>query len=218
MKGRRRLGAALASLVVVLAGTSSPAAAAEGDVEAGREVFEANCALCPGADASGMMACTPVAAGAAERLSREGVAVTIRKERDTMPAVGERLTDAQIAEVIAYITSLPEGSRNFGPGADRMDDEMMGDDGMMQGDGMMGGNMMDGMMGGVMVLWVLFLLALIGLAVAAVVWLVRSMRRPPPGADGSRSDSGARAELDRRYASGELSREDYLQRRDDLES
>lgn len=214
MRGRKRFGAALA-LVVALAGAASPAAATEGDVEAGREVFEASCAMCHGADAAGMMGMHPSLRGAVERLSREGVEVTIRNGRDTMPpmpAFEERLTDAQIDDVIAYIASLPEGPRNFGP-----DTGMMEGDGMMQGDGMMGGNMMDGMMGGMMLLWVLFLLAFIALAVAAVVWLVRSMRRPP-GADGATQESAARAELDRRYATGELSRDEYLQRRSDLEN
>ena len=215
MKSRTGLGAALA-LVVALAGPASPVAATEGDAEAGREIYQATCAMCHGADAAGMMGMHPSLRGAVERLSREGVEVTIRNGRDTtppMPAFGGRLTDAQIDDVISYIAALPEGPRNFGPGSDMMDG-----DGMMQDDGMMGGNMMNGMMGGMMVLWVLLLLVLIALAVAAVVWLVRSMRRPPPGAQGARSDSGARAELDRRYASGELSREDYVQRRSDLES
>ncbi len=78
--------------------------------------------------------------------------------------------------------------------------------------------MMNGMMGGMMLLWVLFLLALIALTVTAAMWLVRNMRRPPSGRDGVPQGSAARGELDRRYASGELSREDYLQRRSDLET
>jgi len=80
--------------------------------------------------------------------------------------------------------------------------------------------MMDGgMMGGwLMVLWTLLILAVIALAVAAVVWLVRNMDRPhgDGGAGGGRS--AAREELDRRYAAGELSRDEYRQRRRDLET
>ena len=77
--------------------------------------------------------------------------------------------------------------------------------------------MMDGMMGGFMVLWVLLLLALIALAVTGVVWLVRSMRRSVSASNGATQPSAVRAELDHRYATGELSRDEYLQRRADVE-
>jgi putative membrane protein len=83
-----------------------------------------------------------------------------------------------------------------------------------------GGEMMDGgMMGGwFMVLWTLLILAVIALAVAAVVWLVRNMggSRRDRGVGGGRS--AARDELDRRFAAGELSRDEYLERRRDLET
>jgi mono/diheme cytochrome c family protein len=104
----------------------------EGDVEAGREVFESYCAMCHGADATGMMGMHPSLRGAVERLTREGVEVTIRKGRRTtppMPAFEGRLSDEQITDVVAYIASLPPGPRNFGPEAgggggmgDMMDD------------------------------------------------------------------------------------------------
>ncbi len=205
--------------VALLAATSAatPPAAAGGDVQAGREVFEANCAMCHGADAAGMMGMHPSLRGAVERLTREGVEVTIRNGRDTrppMPAFGARLTDAQIDDVVDYIASLPEGPRNFGPG-----DEMMRDGDMM--DRMMGGrDMMDGgMMGGFMVLWAVFILALIALAVAGIVWLVRNMGGSSRGSgDAKVGQSPARGELDRRYAAGELSRDEYLERRRDLEA
>ncbi|MFN2557970.1 MAG: SHOCT domain-containing protein [Nitriliruptorales bacterium] len=67
------------------------------------------------------------------------------------------------------------------------------------------------MMGfGMWLLWALLLLALLAVAVAGLVWLIRSL---PSGA----SSSDARRILDQRYASGELSREEYLQRRRDIE-
>jgi putative membrane protein len=81
--------------------------------------------------------------------------------------------------------------------------------------------MMDGgMMGGwFMVLWTLLILAVIALAVAGVVWLVRNMDRSrgDGGAEGG-ARSAARDELDRRFAAGELSRDEYLQHRRDLET
>jgi putative membrane protein len=85
---------------------------------------------------------------------------------------------------------------------------------MMDGH-MMGGGMMDGMMGGgaVMWLWALFAVLVLVLLVVGVVWLVRTLTSPGTGS----ATSTARQELDLRYARGELSREDYQQRRADLE-
>ena len=126
---RVALGASI-GLALVLA---LPAAGQEGgDPQRGREVFEQNCAMCHGQDASGMMGMHPSLRGAIERLSREGVEVTIRKGRDVrppMPAFEGRLSDEEIAHVIAYLDALPVGPRNFGPGAGMMGDrdDMMGD-------------------------------------------------------------------------------------------
>ena len=68
------------------------------------------------------------------------------------------------------------------------------------------------------VFWVIFGLLLIALAVAALVWMIRSMsdnRRPDARDRSGRED--VVHELELRYARGELSREDYLQRRSDLQ-
>lgn len=73
----------------------------------------------------------------------------------------------------------------------------------MMGDGMqMSGPMWIGM-----ILWGVFLLALIALAIAATVRLLRG--NPP-------LRPSAKEELDLRYARGEVDREKYLQLRDDL--
>ncbi|MGH3665139.1 MAG: c-type cytochrome, partial [Egibacteraceae bacterium] len=76
----RSLGAALFAVAVLAAtaSTTTRAAAAEGDREAGRDIFKANCAMCHGADAAGMMGMHPSLRGAVARLSREGVEVTVR--------------------------------------------------------------------------------------------------------------------------------------------
>lgn len=75
---------------------------------------------------------------------------------------------------------------------------------------MVGGGMMDGM-GMWMGLWGLLALALLVLAVLGSIWLVRNLpgRRRQPG-------NSALDELERRYARGEIDRDDYLQRRSDL--
>jgi putative membrane protein len=232
MSNGRRLGGrgavVLACLfVVAVVGLVSRPGTARGEqggnVDAGRDVFEANCAMCHGGDAAGMMGMHPSLRGAVERLSREGVEVTIRKGRDTsppMPAWEGRLTDQEIADVIAYLDSLPAGPRNFGPGASMMDDG-----GMMHDHGGMMDGMMDGMTGGggmvgvfMMVLYGLLVLLLVALGVAALVWLVQRLRGGATTPPRDAQPSPARGELDRRYAAGELSRDEYLERRRDLES
>jgi putative membrane protein len=82
------------------------------------------------------------------------------------------------------------------------------------GGGMMGGGTMGGGMGAYLALWGLLAIVLIVLGVAAVFWLVRSM--VDGGGHGGTGAEVARQRLDERYASGNLSREEYLQCRDDL--
>ncbi len=174
-----------------------PEQAETADVQAGEDVFRANCAMCHGADASGMMGMHPSLRGAVERLSREGVEVAIRQGRRTqppMPAWEARLSDDEIDDVVAYIASLPTGPRNFGPGSGGP---------MMRQD-----NDDDSGRRGEVVLPLPFLVIAV-LVVAGVLaaggWGLRRVRGQP------------RRVLDRRYASGELSRHEYLQRRSDME-
>lgn len=82
---------------------------------------------------------------------------------------------------------------------------------MMRSDG---GQMMYGAMMWMMALGWIFILALTVLAIAATVWLIRSPRRPRPEA--RPGGDHARAELDLKYARGEVEREEYLRRKDDL--
>lgn len=82
-------------------------------------------------------------------------------------------------------------------------------------DGMMGDGMSMGLM---MVFMMLFGLVLLALAVAAVIWVVRSVAGDSSRASPGRDDDAARRELDLRYARGDLTREDYLQRKSDLGS
>jgi putative membrane protein len=75
---------------------------------------------------------------------------------------------------------------------------------MHGGHGMMGGGL-----GVWMLLWAVLALALIVLAVVATVWLVKHL-------NSSGSGSGYGEILERRYAAGEIDRDEYLQRREDL--
>ena len=76
-----------------------------------------------------------------------------------------------------------------------------------------GGSTMMGM-GGMMwlgLLWIVLPAAVIGLLVAGAIWLVRRRQ-----AAAESTPENARQTLDRRYASGELERDAYLQMRSDL--
>jgi len=84
--------------------------------------------------------------------------------------------------------------------------------------------MWNGAGAGFTVVWMIFGLLLIVLLVVGIVWLFRQVspdggrptdqQRPP--ASGPASGT-AREDLDRRYARGEISREEYRAIRDDLE-
>lgn len=72
-----------------------------------------------------------------------------------------------------------------------------------------GDHMMSGWTGSWVILWAVLALALVVLAVVATVWLIKQLSGSDTGHDHQRV-------LERRYASGELDREEFLQRRDDL--
>lgn len=211
---RRSAGVVAVIAVIGIAAIAWPAQTAAqepGAVQRGEELYQANCAMCHGADATGMMGMHPALTGVVDRLSLEGVEVTVRNGRNTtppMPAFDARLSDDEIADVLAYLDALPPGPRNFGPG---MTDRRMMDEGMMD-------RMMDGTIWPWMLLWFALALVLLILAVVAIVWLVRTVSS---GASGSgnrdgRSGASAREALDLRYARGEIDRDAYVQARRDL--
>jgi mono/diheme cytochrome c family protein len=186
-----------AGVAVALLIPSSTAAQEPGDPQQGREVFEQNCAMCHGSDASGMMDIHPSLRGAIERLSREGVEVTIRSGRDVMPpmpAFEGRLSDEDISDVIAYLDTLPAGPRNFGPGAGMMDDmeDMMGRSGTDSPG------------------WFPWLLAGV-LAIALIGTAIALAARLGTGGRGRRSQ--ALHILEERYARGDIDHEEFEERR-----
>jgi putative membrane protein len=193
-------------LLAFLAGVSvllpSPAWAQSGDPETGRDVFEVNCAMCHGRDASGMMGMHPSLRGAIARLSVEGVEVTIRNGRDTtppMPAFEDRLTDEEINDVIAYLDTLPVGPRNFGAEGD----------GMMDMDGMMDGGMWSWLA------WIALFLVVLAAIVITSIFVARALWRRQDGSP-SRRDAGLEI-LKERYARGEIDRDEYEERRKTLQ-
>ena len=80
---------------------------------------------------------------------------------------------------------------------------------------MMGGGMAV-VMGLIAVFWTVFGLVLFALAVTALIWMIRALRQQRTAGSTRASPRGAADELDRRYASGEMSREQYLQYKADL--
>jgi len=201
----------LAAAVTALGAPRASAVQDRGSADAGRDVYTANCAMCHGADATGMMGMHPALRGAVDRLTAEGVEVTIRNGRRTtppMPSFGDRLSDEQIADVVAYVDTLPPGPRNFGPG--------MTEPGGMMPDGGMMDRMMDGGGDAGDVLLAVVLVVLVAALVVVAVLLVSQRRSRPPG-DGRHAGESPRDILDRRYAAGELSREQYRQAREDLD-
>jgi putative membrane protein len=83
-------------------------------------------------------------------------------------------------------------------------------------------DMMGGMMGGAtgawMIVWGLLSLAVLGLAVVGGVWAARTLAgRRASGAILPPDVAEAQAVLRRRYAAGEITREDYLQAKVELE-
>lgn len=85
----------------------------------------------------------------------------------------------------------------------------MGSGGMMDG-GMMGGGMMIGM-GAAVLLWGLLGLALLVLAVVASIWLAKRLSPGPSG-----SSEGPEEVLRRRYAAGEIDRDEFLRMQSEL--
>lgn len=77
---------------------------------------------------------------------------------------------------------------------------------MMHGDG---DHTMSGWMNGWMTLWAALALALLVLTVVATVWLVKHLT------GGGSADEHGKV-LERRYAAGDIDRDEFLQRREDL--
>ncbi len=78
----------------------------------------------------------------------------------------------------------------------------------------MGGNMMGG---GFMWFWAVFWVVVLALLVVGAIWLARTLTASGGGGRAGDPAADARRELDLRYARGDLTREEYLQRRADLE-
>ncbi|MGP3921062.1 SHOCT domain-containing protein [Nonomuraea sp. 10N515B] len=66
--------------------------------------------------------------------------------------------------------------------------------------------------------WAILVLAVLALAVAATMWVVRSLTARDQGRPPLPPEDRAWAELRRRYAAGEIDREEFLERKVDLEA
>ncbi|MGH9680337.1 MAG: c-type cytochrome [Candidatus Acidiferrales bacterium] len=106
-----RVGA-LALLPMFLLAMPRSAAAQAGKAEAGKPLFETNCAKCHGPDGSGD---TPIgkAVGAkdlraeeAKKLTDAQIATQISQGKNNMPPFGDALDKAKISDIIAYVRTL----------------------------------------------------------------------------------------------------------------
>lgn len=166
----------LAVPLVAFGQPSGEQALQEGNEARGEQIYQANCAMCHGIEATGMMGMHPALTGVVERLSLEGVEVTVRNGRDTnppMPAFGERLDDDDIGDLLAYLDSLPAGPRNFGP---ELMDRGATDGGPRLERGGMGGMMDRVFSGGNTPLWIA--VVLLTAAVAGIIGYLAARRRP----------------------------------------
>lgn len=196
---RRRLAVPLLIVtVLLLAATTAAGAERDGEPSAGRAVFETHCAACHGDQAQGRGA-APALTGVVDRLGAQTVADVVRDGRGGMPAFGNRLDAQEVADLVAYLDST----------AERADTRPRHRDGPM-----MRGDWRDRLAGtSPLQLLGVLLVAAIG-ALALVGLLVRWAR---PGDAQTPNEPSPRETLDRRYARGELTREEYLAARDDLE-
>ncbi len=80
---------------------------------------------------------------------------------------------------------------------------------MMGGQGMQHGMMMAPMM----ILGFVFMIVVVAALITGIVWLVRNLT----GNRGTTGRTSAIEQVEVRYARGEIDRDEYLQRRDDLE-
>jgi len=198
-----------AAAILTVMGLVAPGAAAqgssiEGDVAAGRETFAANCAACHGPNAEGRGS-APSLVGVADRYPVDEVETIIRQGRGGMPAFGGRLSDAEIGDLLAFLER--DADEDAAPSADD------------RSDGWWDGMMSDGAVSALMAVWILGGLVLLVVLVGGIVWLVRrsSLAGGSPPGPPSPTSGSAREELDRRFARGEISREEYRTMRDDLE-
>lgn len=108
MQTKRVLAVVAATMLLVLAGGLG-SVAAQGDVDdpaqvdAGKIVFETNCAGCHGVDGSGSSTGRPLVGIAAQEADR-GVHITsVTEGKGNMPAWGERLSVEEIDSAVSYV-------------------------------------------------------------------------------------------------------------------
>jgi putative membrane protein len=194
----------MAGLWLLASGTAG--ASADGDPDAGRELFAANCAACHGPAGQGS-GDAPSLAGVSDRLGPELAARTIREGRNRMPPFGDRFDEGQISDLLAHLEQLPADT---GP-AERDGSGMPMRHGRWR-------DMMGEWPASFALLWLSFGVVVLVLLVVGAVWLARWASATTSQHHTAAHPSPARDILDQRYARGEISREEYLQARHDLAS
>ncbi|GAB4577351.1 MAG: hypothetical protein Fur0022_00820 [Anaerolineales bacterium] len=194
----------MAPLPNAYARLTNPVPGDNASLERGEAIYAANCAACHGEEgwgdgpaAENLSPAPAPLAHTAQMLSDAYLFYRVSEGggfapfNSAMPPFKATLSEAERWDVINYLQAL-------------------GSDGMMNGGPMTDGNMMNWMMAPVWILgWLLTLGVVVGI-VLAVVWVVRQGKHP-----GKPEDTPLEI-LKRRYAQGEISKEQYQEMRQQL--
>ncbi len=108
-RGTRRLLVALVATVLLVLAGGLGTASAQGDVDdpaqvdAGKVVYEANCAGCHGATGEGSNSGRPLVGVAMQEADRSVHIMSVTDGKGNMPAFGERLSADEIDSAVSYV-------------------------------------------------------------------------------------------------------------------
>lgn len=95
-------------------GSAQPAANVDPALlEKGKEIYEAHCAACHGAEGQGMPPAFPALAGNANLQDAQMILNVVKNGRGAMPAVGANFSEEELVAVATYIRN--SFGNNFGP-------------------------------------------------------------------------------------------------------
>jgi mono/diheme cytochrome c family protein len=89
----------------ILAASDTPAS--EATIAAGAKVFQANCIMCHGAKMDGHPPMFPSLAGKGRQLNTQQLTDLIHKDKGNMPGFATRLSEDDIAALLAYLANDP---------------------------------------------------------------------------------------------------------------
>ncbi len=85
--------------------TGTVSASSEGNAERGKALYNASCVVCHGNDAAGNIG--PKLAGNAMLANDQTFRKTVHEGRHMMPPLKDALTEEQLADILAWLRTLP---------------------------------------------------------------------------------------------------------------